>query len=287
MTRVDYVTVDGIRTRYLEAGTGSPVVLIHGGQFGSYYSAGHWDLNTPELSRHFRTIAVDKLGQGETDNPATDREYTMSRVIEHCRSFIQSLGLRDIALVGHSRGALPAARLALDPSMSVAKLVLVDTNTLAADHPSTPTDFYSSIDARYPPEPDEDAVRLEPFLNSYSTDHVTPDFVAELLRIARLPKTREVRVTIDRVRDQFLRDGRRQRDIALDSIRAGELRIPTLVVWGANDRSAPVALGYDLFQHISMACPETELHVFNHAAHYVFRERAAEFNAVVSGFLRG
>jgi 2-hydroxy-6-oxo-6-(2'-carboxyphenyl)-hexa-2,4-dienoate hydrolase len=65
-----YIDVNGIRTRYLEAGDGEPLVLFHGGNMGSANlaeCAEDWELNMPGLSRHFRVIAVDKLGQGFTD----------------------------------------------------------------------------------------------------------------------------------------------------------------------------------------------------------------------------
>jgi pimeloyl-ACP methyl ester carboxylesterase len=283
---VQYVDVDGIRTRYLEAGSGQPVVLIHGGQFGSYYNAAYWELNLRGLADEFRVIAVDKLGQGYTDNPRADDAYTMTNVIEHCQSFVVALGLENVTVVGHSRGALPAARIALDRPVSVARLVLVDTNTLAPDHPSTPTDFYSSIEAILPATPTGESVRIEPRLNSYSTEHVTPEFLEQVLAVARLEKVGQARDAIDRVRDAFLGDLRRQRDATLDAIRGGELRVPALVMWGANDRSAPLALGYDLFHHLALGSADVELHVLNRAAHYVFREQAARFNAVLAEFVR-
>ncbi len=69
MEKPKFRNVDGIRTRYYEAGIGEPLVLIHGGSFGSYYSADHWSLNFDGLSKHFHVYAFDKLGQGYTDNP--------------------------------------------------------------------------------------------------------------------------------------------------------------------------------------------------------------------------
>jgi pimeloyl-ACP methyl ester carboxylesterase len=286
VVQVRYADIDGVRTRYLETGTGDPVVLIHGGQYGSYYSASHRDLNLPALGRSSRVIALDKLGQGHTDLPRSDAEYTMTRVIEHCTAFVRALGLEAVTLVGHSRGALPAARIALDHPVSVAKLVLVDTNTLAPEHPTTPAEFYTAIDASLPSEPDEESVAREPTLNSYSTDHITPDFIAELLDIARQDTTRQARIAMKRLRERFAANARRERDAALDAIRDGKLGVPTLVVWGANDRSAPLGVGYGLFHHIAVANPNTEFHVLNRAAHYVFRERAAEFNSIVANFIR-
>ena len=70
-----FIDVEGIRTRYFERGSGETVVLVHGGAFGSTTgacSADDWDLNFDGLAQWFRVFAIDKLGQGYTDNPRTD-----------------------------------------------------------------------------------------------------------------------------------------------------------------------------------------------------------------------
>ncbi|MDE0345911.1 MAG: hypothetical protein OXI66_09040, partial [Boseongicola sp.] len=75
MNEAKFIEVDGIRTRYFTAGEGAPLVLFHGGQFGSQNlaeSACDWELNVQGLSRWYRVFAVDKLGQGYTDNPKDD-----------------------------------------------------------------------------------------------------------------------------------------------------------------------------------------------------------------------
>ena len=69
MENPKFVDVEGIKTRYFEAGSGEALVLIHGGHFGSYSSADYWKLNFTPLSRHFHVFALDKMGQGFSDNP--------------------------------------------------------------------------------------------------------------------------------------------------------------------------------------------------------------------------
>jgi 2-hydroxy-6-oxonona-2,4-dienedioate hydrolase len=283
-----FIDVEGIKTRYFEAGKGEPLVFIHGGHFGSTYNAYHWNLNFDDLSSHFHVYALDKIGQGHTDNPKSDADYTMAKTIEHVHGFLRAAGIERAVLMGHSRGALPAARIACDNPDRVSAVVIVDTNTLAADHPSTPVNFYAKLDENPPPEPNEEFVRREPEANSYSNHHITPDFVEEMLRAPRLPKTQEARQKIDSLlQRQFLSDARKQKYETLDMIRDGRLKAPTLVFWGLNDPSAPVVLGYQLFQHLAMAVPRSRLHVFNRAGHYVFREHYAEMDRLVVEFVRG
>jgi 2-hydroxy-6-oxo-6-(2'-carboxyphenyl)-hexa-2,4-dienoate hydrolase len=280
------IDVDGIQTRYFEAGSGPPLVLIHGGQFGHYYNAYHWSLNFDDLSSRFRVYALDRLGQGYTDNPKRAGDYTMTQTIEHVYRFLCAAGIEKAVLMGHSRGALVAARIACDYPERAKALVILSTNTLAADHPSTPAHFYAKLDEHAPLEPDAELVRREPEANSYSSHHITSDFVGEMLAVARLPKTREARKKMeDLLTRQFLPDVRNVKYETLDMIREGRLRAPTLVIWGLNDQSAPIVIGHQLFQHISLAVPKSQFHVFNHAGHYVFREHYRELDRLVVDFV--
>jgi pimeloyl-ACP methyl ester carboxylesterase len=230
--------------------------------------------------------APDKLGQGHTDNPKTDGEFTMTSTIEHIHGFMRAVDARGAVLVGHSRGALPAARIAVDHPELVKALVIIDTRTLSPDHPSTPPDFYAALRQDAPAIPDEAYVRREPDANSYSKDHVTKDFLDEALKIARLPKTQVASDKMVRLlKTQFLPDVRQRKYETLDMIRDGRLGVPTLVVWGLNDPSAPIVLGYRLFELLGLSVPRAELHVFNHSGHYPFREHADEFDRLLVDFV--
>jgi pimeloyl-ACP methyl ester carboxylesterase len=134
MTGEKYVDVDGIKTRYFEKGSGPLVVLFHGGHFGSHDAADcseDWSLNFDGLAERFHAFAVDKIGQGFTDNPKRDEDYTMAAVVQHAYGFLKTLGLRNVHPVGHSRGAYLVARLTLEHPELFKTCILIDTNTLA------------------------------------------------------------------------------------------------------------------------------------------------------------
>jgi pimeloyl-ACP methyl ester carboxylesterase len=61
-----FVTVDGARVRYLQAGSGPPLILLHG-LMGYSFS---WRFTIPALSRHATVYAPDQLGTGFSDRPA-------------------------------------------------------------------------------------------------------------------------------------------------------------------------------------------------------------------------
>ena len=55
MQDAKFVDVNGIQTRYFEAGQGEPLLLVHGGQYGMYNSARDWDRNWDDFTRDFHT----------------------------------------------------------------------------------------------------------------------------------------------------------------------------------------------------------------------------------------
>ena len=287
MDNAKFVTLDGVRTRYFEAGKGDDLVLIHGGKFGTFYSAYHWSLNFHELSKHFHVYAFDKLGMGDTDNPKSDADYTMAAVIEHAWQFVRTLGIKNATLAGHSRGALPAARIAVDHPELVKALIIFDSNTLPAEDPSMSYDFYTKLEIGAPPIADREFILREPIANSYSQEHISEDFIAEMLRIGRLPRTIEARKKMEHFLEAvFLPSMRDKKYETLKLIEAGGLKAPTLIIWGVNDRSSPMKLGIDLLQVIGSVVDRTEFHAFNHAGHYVFREHAQEVNQLITHFVK-
>jgi 2-hydroxy-6-oxo-6-(2'-carboxyphenyl)-hexa-2,4-dienoate hydrolase len=280
-----------VRTRYYEDGQGEPLVLVHGGQFGPGYSLDSWSLNLPVLARRFHVYALDRLGQGHTGNPRTDDDYTAEALYRHFRGFLDAAGVGPASFVGHSRGALPITRLALETPDRVRTLIIVSSNTLAPEDPSFPSGtFYAEIARRTPPgPPTRESVRLEPEGQAYSTAHITEDFTARLLEIALLPKTLEaaerMRVVGNTIWNPSLD---RMRDEAIEQIEARGLPVPTLVVWGLNDVSAPLRVhGLPLFDRIAARTPHAGLHVVNETGHYVFREQPETFHRLVESFAIG
>jgi 2-hydroxy-6-oxo-6-(2'-carboxyphenyl)-hexa-2,4-dienoate hydrolase len=280
-----FVDVDGIRTRYFEAGSGPPMVLVHGGSIGSSYNAYHWSLNFDELAKRFHVYALDKLGNGHTDNPLADADYTMAAVIAHVHGFLRTMQIENAVLVGHSRGALPVTRIAIDDPARCSALVILDTNTLAPEDPSTPSDFYRKLEVA-PVESNEEYASREPIANSYSTAHMTDDFVQAAADVVALEKTWAALAKMKTLGGStFQPDVRAQRADTLEMIAAGRLNVPMLIAWGLDDPSAPIKLGMDLLGIVGPALPHVRLHVFNRAGHYAFREHAAEMNRLIAAFV--
>ena len=114
-----FLDVDGIRTCYYEKGDGPIMVLLHGGNFGSNDAADcslDWGLNFDGLSQNYHVIAIDKLGQGYTQNPLQDKDYTMAQVVRHACAALDKMEIKGAHLVGHSRGGYITCLLYTSPS---------------------------------------------------------------------------------------------------------------------------------------------------------------------------
>jgi pimeloyl-ACP methyl ester carboxylesterase len=96
--------VDGLATGYLEAGHGDPVVLLHGGEFGVSAELG-WERNISALAAHYRVLALDMLGFGQSAKVIDFNDGRGMR-IRHITRFCDAVGVVSAHFVGNSMGAV-------------------------------------------------------------------------------------------------------------------------------------------------------------------------------------
>lgn len=279
-----YISVDGINTRYFESGTGTPLILVHGGHHGFVSSAQDWELNAG-LADDFRLISVDKLGMGHTDNPPSSDSLVMSSTVQHLTRFIDTVDARGAWLVGHSRGGYAVTRVALERPDMVSGVAIVASGTLF----SKPNPIYDQWQRESQQFSDPgDRLRYEMRMNSFRDAHITKSIIESRLAIQRLEKTQRVQdIMASGGYDRFKEELAPQQEEAVSWIREGRLSLPTLVLWGFNDPSARMErAGLPALDAIMNNVPDSEMHIFNQAGHYVYREHAEAFNEVLTGFVR-
>lgn len=287
MTGERFVDVDGIRTRYFDKGSGEVLVLFHGSHFGTMDacdSAIDWELNFDSLAQWFRVIAVDKLGQGHTDNPKSDDDYTMAAVVRHAYQFLATMGLKNTHVIGHSRGGYLVARLTLEHPEVIRSCIIINSGTLSPGPSKT-----EYIMANAPkPRLSRESQRWVAEHYSHSDKHITDSWLDAAVEIARLPKYQEaVRKMEDRglKRSRFLPQLALEKEETLNWIMQGRLKTPTLLIWGYNDPTAAVRRGQFLFELLADSAPIAEMHVINQAGHFCYREQPETFNQVIKGFV--
>ena len=290
-----FVDVDGIRTRYYDAGEGEPVVLCHGGNWGGASSANVWSLNIAELARTMRVLAADRIACGLTDNPPSEDAYVYKTEVDHMHSFLNTLGCRRYHLVGQSRGAGLATRIAVEHPDEVASLTIVNSETIAprwGDFARRQRLVLGGVfDFSAPPtfaadRPEQLRALYERM--SYRTEHVSDEFVETDAWMATRPKalrTAEIMRSGGQARwDRSLEESRAETHRLIEQGRLGEM--PILLFWGREDPWAVLEQGQALFELLSQTNPSVRFYTVRGAGHFVFRERPREFAWLIGEFIR-
>lgn len=113
--------LDGMRMHYVTAGSGEPVILLHG--FPETYYA--WRKVIPILSERYAVIAPDLRGCGDTDRP--DGSFDKRTAAEDIHRLGQHLGLGPVNLVGHDVGTMVAYAYAAAYPTEIRRLVLTES----------------------------------------------------------------------------------------------------------------------------------------------------------------
>jgi 4,5:9,10-diseco-3-hydroxy-5,9,17-trioxoandrosta-1(10),2-diene-4-oate hydrolase len=258
---------------YTSQGEGAPVVLIH----GLAASLHDWDYLAPALAgAGRRACALDLLGHGESEHPARIEDYTAENVFLHLAAWIETLDLREPAVViGHSLGGYLALDYALRFTDHVKALVLVNpfysTRQLSA--------FMQLIFRRQ--LLNTSLIERTPYwLFRAAIDVTSLHFGGGGDGIHTLPEEVRIQTALDykRADPGIYNIPRTMRDLTRDLPRVSA---PALVIWGARDQTLAPASFPELVRILPHARGET-LSPCGHVPHQCHAEN---FNPLVLGFL--
>lgn len=234
MIKESWVEVGSLRTHYLTAGDGPPLVLLHG--HGESSASWCWVLST--LARTNRVYAPDFPGAGQSTKPAV---YSQPPAFysDFLVAFLDTLGLERVTLVANSHGGNTALRLALAAPDRVTALALVDSSGLG--RVINPALIALTLpgygDAAVPwlstPLGAPQWVAMLASLAFALPLLAPPDWLAQQYRLAVTPGHLQGAVAC--LRGELDLAG--QREVFLDEL--PRLPMPTLVVWGMNDMVIP------------------------------------------------
>ncbi|KAF7268152.1 hypothetical protein GWI33_018617 [Rhynchophorus ferrugineus] len=124
-----YVKLKGVKLHYIEAGikTNPVILLLHG--FPDFWLS--WRYQIATLAHHFRVIALDLKGFGDSDKPAWRSSYKIDTILKELAQFIHSLGVSSCTVIGHDLGALLGWYLVHQTPAVVKKFV-----TVSCPHPN-------------------------------------------------------------------------------------------------------------------------------------------------------
>jgi pimeloyl-ACP methyl ester carboxylesterase len=272
------VEIDGLPIRYLAAGEGPPLVLLH----GAGDNALDWRWVMPSMAATHRVYAPDLPGSPDSARPAAD--YSPAFFERFVAAFVDALGIGRAAFVGNSLGGLIALRVALSEPARVGALVLVDSAGLGREvNPAfASVNVFGPFEAampfwRTPVGAYQRAWGRTALLFAHPPGSVPREWLAEQCRLALCSGYLEAHLSVLRAIVGPLG----QREVLVD--RLPSLEVPTLVVWGAGDRVFPERQAREAAARLR----EGSLAVIPSCGHMPHVECPERFLAALDGFLVG
>ncbi|MDQ6751743.1 MAG: alpha/beta hydrolase [Actinomycetota bacterium] len=272
-----WLQVNARRINLVELGDGPPIVFVHG-HSGSW---SNWLENLPHFAERHRVVAFDLPGFGHSEMPAQGVSIeNYGRTVD---AVMEELGVDQAAIVGNSMGGFVGAELALKFPHRVQRLVLVSAAGLATKYIGLSAEFLRR----------RSVVAFARAVNTYasfpearaSTLMRRPRLRRALLgMVAHHPDRLPVPISMELVRGT----GKPAAADALDALldydyrdRLEDVRCPTLIVWGEDDRTVPVESAGEYERLI----PGSRKVVLLDTGHVPMVERPVRFNALLDEFL--
>lgn len=258
------VSAGGHATRLLQAGSGSPLVLLHG-------TGGHAEAyarNLARLARHHRVVVPDLVGHGYSD--LAERDLEIDHYIDHVNAILEVLGLGPVHLSGESLGGWVAARLAARHPERVRTLVLNTPGGTRADPAVMKRIRVLTQEAVDDPTDARIRARLEWLMADPAA--VTDELVAVRQAIYRRPGFARSMRHVLCLQDPAIRG----RNLLLDEELAA-ITAPTRVVWTTHDPSGPTSEG----RSIADSIPGASFGLIERAGHWPQWEQPEEFERLL------
>lgn len=254
----------GRKLRYVDKGSGEPVVLLHG--LGADLSV--WEAAIDPLASQHRVLAFDQIGFGQSDKPTIP--YSASTFYDFLMASLDALGIDQTTLVGNSMGGWIALIAALRCPERIRRLVLVG-----------PAFLYGM------PE----GVTLEE-LARRANPATLDEMESYLGRVFHGAAFRSRKEVTRRFADHLAKhDGQTIRAVCeslaagkdVMTAKTGSIRQPTLILHGRNDGVVPVAVS----ERLQSELPKAELVIIDDCGHWPQIEKTNIFIKTLRRFLDG
>jgi pimeloyl-ACP methyl ester carboxylesterase len=266
------VDVVGAKANYVEMGKGPPLVFVHG-------LSGAWQNfleNIPHFARTHRVVALDLPGFGSSPMPPW--EISIPAYGRFVRDFCERLGIGRCSLVGNSMGGFIATEVAITDPDRVDDLTLISAAGITwAGARREPAAMIARVGKAAAPLAlrfHMQGIRRPRLRRSYfqGVFH-DPDSIRRELLWENIVPALQSPGYYDALTTLWGYDIRH---------RLEEIEVPTLIVWGRNDRVVPVPAALAYRKRIG---DNAELVIFDHCGHVPQMERPVRFNRVLEGFL--
>ena len=273
-----FIDVQGVATRCLIAGkrTAPPLLLVH----GLTLTCDLWMRNMDVLAERFHVIAPDMLGHGFTRPVRAPDEVDIAAKVDHLLELMDELGHARFAVSGSSYGALIAANLYLAQPMRVSRLILNGSGSCFSSEAQlivAVSRAHANYDALM--EASDPAGWREHLDTVVHAPSSVPEALPSLLALAYAQPwiAGYWRATI-----AAMSDPHRFRPFRVLE-RLHEIDVPTLVLWGRNDKGA----SYDSAVAAVQELPQARLVGIDACGHLPMLEQPDAVNQAMHAFLAG
>lgn len=270
------VKVDKRDIHLSEIGNGEPVLMLHGGGPGAA-GVGNYARNLEALAKHFRVLVPDMPGYGQSTK-GVKRSDPFGDLADAMLGLLDALKIKAAHVVGNSYGGACALRMALDQPTRVKSLVLMGPGGINTTR-GLPTPGLNQL-LNYYGGSGPSIEKLRSFVREYLVydGSTVPESLIQARyessidpEVVASPPLRRPNSLPAALRMDFTRDARLRK-----------CRVPTLVLWGTEDKVNRPSGGTTLQD----AMPYCDLYLFSRTGHWVQWERADEFNAVTTAFIQ-
>jgi pimeloyl-ACP methyl ester carboxylesterase len=276
MSEVKYLELHGDRVAYQDAGSGDEALLLIHGMAGSSET---WRAVIPQLSKKYRVVAPDLLGHGLSAKPRSD--YSLGAFAVLLRDLLDELGVSRATVIGQSLGGGVAMQFAYQHPDYCQRLVLISSGGLGPDVGWT-LRLLSAPGAELilpviaPPPVVNAGNKLRSWFSSSGIQ--SPRGAEMWSAYSSLADSKTRQAFLKTLRSVV--DYRGQSVSALNRLHLTS-DLPTLVIWGDQDRIIPIEHGYA----VRDARPGCRLEVLADVGHFPHVERPTEVAELIDDFI--
>ena len=291
-----FVDVNGVRTRYYEAGTDNEerLLLVHGGPWAGTSSANTWGPVMEGLGEYFHVLAPDRIACGMTDNPSDESpyEWEFPSEVQHVSDFLDAMGWDECHACGNSRGMAATSWLAVEQPERITTVVCVNSHTLSpevGDYGHRRSVLGRGIRTEATTRDELEAqIREQVAVWSYDPDRsLTDEYVATQAYLKTRPKARDTATVMEQGgKERIEREGKfaLMNDIR-ERLPNGAISQPILLYWGRHDLTAILEQGLTLYEMLSRSNPNVRMYIVDRAGHLPYRDYPEEFVTNVTTFV--
>jgi len=266
-----FVTVDGKKVHYVEAGNGPPIILIH----GFLYHTVMWKKNIDALAEKYKVYAIDLWGWGYSER-LKENEYSFERYGKQILGFMDALDIKKATLAGQSMGGGISVYVAAHYPDRVERLILVDPAVIPYPMTTIGKIYQFPFIGEFMNAIPGDALMKNNIRTIwfYDKNKATEEYCQEVLQPLLIKGSSNGTMFI-------LRNVLKEPYVEKEANLLAKVSIPILIIHGREDKAIPL----DRSKKLNDLWKGSKLVIFDKAGHSPHEEYPEKFNKLALEFL--